>query len=215
MPVKFIDNAQKGVHPSKTGLKLIKNVTPNYGKMILYRTPKKFSIKGAVKKVTNFINDATDKINNSIEDAFKNNIDVWVARCYFTKPRSFVNSEYAFATLSQQYLFGCVKLTRDTFWAFKNLTNEEPDADFVSIDDFYILGKNGRIKEINKNIQRRNGTVYFNKSEIGQLLPGESIALLNSNTNLSDYLPGDKKMSIEHIRKLFKFYSTVSIYNDR
>jgi len=215
MPVKFIDNAQKGVHPSKTGLKLIKNVNPNYGKMILYKTPKKFTFNGAIKTVTNLINNTTDKINNSIEDAFKNNIDVWVARCYFSKPNTNLNNDSMFRTLKTQYLFGCVKLTRDTFWAFKNLTNEESDADFVEIDEFCILDKKGRIQEVNPNIKRRNGKVYFIQSEIGKLLPGETNANYDTNTNRSFNLPEDKKMSKGHIEKLFKYYSTISRYNNR
>ena len=212
MPVKFIETKPQQA-PSSTGVRLVKNVGPERGPMVLYKVPKKISFNRLKKKVGNAIDGVGSKINKSIENAFTDNIEVWVARCYFSKPYSFRNSNNTIHTLKDEYLFGCVKLTRDTFWAFKNLTQEEPDAEFVEIDDFVSLDEKGRIKERNPNIKTRIGRVYFDKSEIAKNLPEvQSNQPYDYNTNRSFDLPNDTSRA--HLFDLFRYYSTISLYDN-
>jgi hypothetical protein len=215
MPVKFIETKpQQQQAQSSTGVRLVKNVGPNRGPMVLYKVPKKISFNRLKKKVSNAIAGVSDKINNSIEDAFTNNIEVWVARCYFSKKYGSMSQQIG-TTLKSQYVFGCVKLTRDTFWAFKNLTNEEPGADFVDIDTFYTLEENGSAKDRNRNIQTRTGRVYYlGESDIGKYLPdAPTNQPYDYNTNRSFDLPNETLS--RHIFDLFKYYSTISFRNTR
>ena len=112
MPVKLIENAQKK-GPSETGVKIIKNVTPHQGLMVLYREPKKVNVGRSFRK------------------AFTWGVEVWVIRAQFKKDDS--KAEEFFGI--DNYYYGCVKEKHDSLWVSNNGINRIVDANFFSIDE--------------------------------------------------------------------------------
>ena len=112
MPVKLIENAQKK-HPSETGVKIIKNVTPNQGLMVLYREPKRVNVRRWFKK------------------AFTWDVEVWVARAQFDMPENATQNNLGISNSS----YACVKEKKTNLWVSNNAIHRQPNQAFFSIDE--------------------------------------------------------------------------------
>ena len=117
MPVKLIENAQKK-GPSETGVKIIKNVTPHQGLMVLYREPKKVNVRRWFRKT------------------FTWDVEVWVAKTFFNKSGP-AQSHFTQNT----FYYGCVKEKHTSLWVSNNAISRKNDVEFFSIDEMIEIRK--------------------------------------------------------------------------
>jgi hypothetical protein len=134
-------------------------------------------------------------------------VDVWVAYCFFSKKLTWINSDATIHTPKSTYLFGCVKETHDNLWASNRETMAEPDAQFVDINTFYEKNSEGKLVK-NDNIETRVAKVYYDKTDIGKQLPGQSYNGYSYSTNTSAYMPNTSGINDKQLMAFYQNFKT-------
>ena len=150
MPVKFIETTpQQQQAQSSTGVRLVKNVGPNRGPMVLYKVPKKINFRRALTKAKN---EVVGAITNAEEE-------VWVVRVYFWKEKGIST----FGNRSALYnTYGCVKEFHSKIWIAKQMAlidGQQLNGVFYDLNDFVNVDENG-VGVIATSFPKLKGTVY-------------------------------------------------------